>query len=146
MICASCLPKKENDYLKMANSTNTNPIKEKEPNGIFESFACGLSVLLFSIWGLCSPVYCILFRKGYNYFSSCTDSMPKESMIYKDFFSLRDDFSFLSIFCGIGALIIYAFSVIIVIFISMLVNWVNKFFIFNSLKLLLIQNYYILFS
>ena len=137
IIIASCFPKEKNDF-NMTELTNKNAITEKDyikllaskESGLSSLFASIFSLLLFSSWGLCSPAYSVLFRKGYNYFSSCADSMPKDSMIYKDFSKLRDDFSYYSVLCGIGAFIVYLVSALIIINCFMCTNMViSQFFI-----------------
>jgi hypothetical protein len=96
---------------------------------VFTSFAIFFFSLFLVNWGLCSPVYSILFRNGYNYFSNCSDAMPKESMIYNDFIKLRDDFSYYSVFCGFGAFFVYFGSSLIVAFCSCF-KLVSKFCLF----------------
>ena len=140
IIFVSCLPKTEKSDFNMRELTNaeakdTDLFTFKSSN-IIAIFACGFLVLLLSIWGLCSPAYSILFRKGYNQFSNCTDSMPKDSMIYEDFSKLSDDFSYYSVLCGIGAFFVYFISAVIVILVNACNMVIYIFLIFYIYKVL----------
>ena len=136
----SRITKKENNEPEKTKSTNTDGVKQEtisespinKATLLFTRLGGFFLILVLCIWGLCSPVYSILFRKGYNYFSSCTDAMPKESPIFNDFSKISSAFSYYSVCCGVGAFFVYFGSAVIVIiyFVESKMEMVSKFFIF----------------